>query len=465
MWVPSLSVGLVTALLAWCCARTGVLRRQTGFLWIVIALSGTAMLGNYAPVWIIRSGLRLCGLDATWLPSDEVGGTYWGLMHLLPGYEAFRYPAKWTTVFAIALVLCAAHSLQHWALVQPAFLRAARTCSLLSIVVLAVCVCVLLVDATSLGFEAWLAKPAPDPWMGEIDSSAARSVILESLLIAIALAVVAWLAASQGTGEWQVTLLVMAVVLELSWCSRQWMVTAEPPELDSQNLGISSQPWTRVWAGVGRANLRVDDPTADSVEDKLQYQQAFKLGKLHLLSKSEANLTAFMTLTPNVLARVRHRLAQHDRLQADDPKLDEALAWLGVTHRLVRDPQPRWQTVPQAAPWVEVMDSANALHVKYLAHSRIGCRVESARECQVLVRVLQDGGWHAVIQGEAGQSFTVRPQISHLGLFQSFDLPAGNWDIELRYQAPGLIPGAWVSCTVLLLLVATVARRWKGTPR
>jgi hypothetical protein len=41
--------------------------------------------------------------DFGYRPGDEVGGLYWAMSILLPGYGGFRYPAKWMTVFALAL--------------------------------------------------------------------------------------------------------------------------------------------------------------------------------------------------------------------------------------------------------------------------------------------------------------------------------------------------------------------------
>ncbi len=102
------------------------------------------------------------------------------------------------------------------------------------------------------------------------------------------------------------------------------------------------------------------------LQEKMTYQQQFALAKLHLLDPGRANLCAFMSLTPQALGRVRHQLAQHDSLRADNPQLDEALAWLGVQSRLVRSDRLYWKNVDRAAPLLELDGPYRP--VKYFTH-------------------------------------------------------------------------------------------------
>jgi hypothetical protein len=83
------------------------------------------------------------------------------------------------------------------------------------------------------------------------------------------------------------------------------------------------------------------------------------LGKLHLLDSGQANLSGLMSLTPRSLAMVRYMLAGADDLRADNPALDEALAWLGVTQRLTSGERLTWQAVPNARPIVELVADAD----------------------------------------------------------------------------------------------------------
>ncbi len=87
-----------------------------------------------------------------------------------------------------------------------------------------------------------------------------------------------------------------------------------------------------------------------------------------------------MTLPPLALARVRYQLAQHDTLEPVNRRLDEALAWLGVQQRLVRDDGLHWQAIPDPAPLIEAAGN-NTLHVKYLSSSKIELKwLANARE-------------------------------------------------------------------------------------
>ncbi len=58
MWTASLSIGLVTILLTISSWWQPAARRDTRYLWLVALFSGTAMLGNYTPVWMLRNALH-----------------------------------------------------------------------------------------------------------------------------------------------------------------------------------------------------------------------------------------------------------------------------------------------------------------------------------------------------------------------------------------------------------------------
>jgi hypothetical protein len=109
IWTPSLYTGLLPILMA-----IFALRRRSAFVperwwgWLVL-FSLLASFGKYGLVW---------GLEAvsSWTPwpvewpevGGHVGGLYWLLVVVLPGYSSFRYPAKWIAIASVALSYLAA---------------------------------------------------------------------------------------------------------------------------------------------------------------------------------------------------------------------------------------------------------------------------------------------------------------------------------------------------------------------
>ena len=111
-WANSLYAGLLPA------AAVVVLavRRGRGVPWarfwlLVLGLSLAAACGGLGLVGLVRTAGNLLAGDwraIGYRAGDEVGGLYWLLSVAAPGYAAFRYPAKWMTVFALAWACLAA---------------------------------------------------------------------------------------------------------------------------------------------------------------------------------------------------------------------------------------------------------------------------------------------------------------------------------------------------------------------
>ena len=465
MWTASLSIGLISSLLALGCLRNRELRRATGFLWLLALLSGSAMLGNYAPSWMLKSGLRIVGLSTNGLPADEVGGVYWMLVHSLPGYELFRYPAKWSPIFAASLTLCAAYALHHWHLARATVNRTLCWIAALSFSLSLIAGSLLVVPSARERFDGWLSGTPPDAWLGAIESGPAARTLWFSLTLASLVSIVAWIAMKRCTSAWQPWLLVIVLMLEMGSSNHQWLATTTPPraakdflqnELLQNNLASSDQSTlTRLWAASGQANLERDRPNANSLSDKLDYQQQFMLGKLHLMTDDLGNVSSYMTLTPRALSRVRHQLAKHDRLEPINEELDAALGWLGVQSRLVRADTLQWQPVPTAAPLIEGTPSLSVttLHVNHFSNNHVSLKVEAVNDCHLVVRLFQDGGWRANMRSDEGETIATAPTPSHLGLFQSLELPAGTWQVELHYETPGIRTGVWISALSIVALI------------
>ncbi|GDX96510.1 hypothetical protein LBMAG47_21750 [Planctomycetia bacterium] len=105
-WANSLYAGLLPAaavvvLAMW--RGRGV--PWAGFWLLVAGLSLAAALGGLGLSGLVRTAGSLFAGDwraIGYRAGDEVGGVYWLLSVAAPGYAAFRYPAKWMTVFTLA---------------------------------------------------------------------------------------------------------------------------------------------------------------------------------------------------------------------------------------------------------------------------------------------------------------------------------------------------------------------------
>lgn len=109
IWSPSLYCGAIAIVLAWGGWR---LRRTDSRLrccaWMTL-WAAAAGLGEYGLGWLLQEfGERFGARDALSGIGTEFGGLYWLMNLLLPGYVAFRYPAKLWTIAALGISLLAA---------------------------------------------------------------------------------------------------------------------------------------------------------------------------------------------------------------------------------------------------------------------------------------------------------------------------------------------------------------------
>lgn len=109
LWVPSLYMGIVPLLLALAAMRFRRGDARTVWLSWSAVLCVVGSLGWFGIGWILREIIAAGGGDYNSLPiGSPVGGLYWLMVVLLPGYVSFRYPAKLLTLAAIALSMLTA---------------------------------------------------------------------------------------------------------------------------------------------------------------------------------------------------------------------------------------------------------------------------------------------------------------------------------------------------------------------
>ncbi|WP_182870734.1 hypothetical protein [Stieleria mannarensis] len=102
MWTPSIYAGLVVGFALLC--RLVRPREYVAEPWFAVAVVSLCIcFGHFGAVWFLQ---QIPGV----LPHSDsaIGGPFWFLCHLVPGYRSFRYPVKWLPIFAIAGSMVAA---------------------------------------------------------------------------------------------------------------------------------------------------------------------------------------------------------------------------------------------------------------------------------------------------------------------------------------------------------------------
>ncbi|MEL6106483.1 MAG: hypothetical protein AAFU85_10615 [Planctomycetota bacterium] len=96
MWTPSIYAGTVVGL----ALLLGLIQKRSAarscWLWLA-SISMLLCFGHFGAVWVIQ---QVPGLLEDW--DSAIGGPYWMLWSGVRGYSAFRYPAKWLPIFALA---------------------------------------------------------------------------------------------------------------------------------------------------------------------------------------------------------------------------------------------------------------------------------------------------------------------------------------------------------------------------
>ncbi|MEM6365550.1 MAG: hypothetical protein AAF745_14070 [Planctomycetota bacterium] len=101
MWTPSIYAGTLVGLALLC--RLADWRRWFSDPWLGIAACSLSLsMGEFGSLWWLQQ------ITTQWdHTSSAVGGLYWMLVEFLPGYDSFRYPAKWLPFFSIAAAMLA----------------------------------------------------------------------------------------------------------------------------------------------------------------------------------------------------------------------------------------------------------------------------------------------------------------------------------------------------------------------
>lgn len=117
-WTPSIYMGMLVAVAL--LSAFGRRRADGVDPWLMMgAVSLVMAMGHFGLVWWMQTVTgTMADLDSA------AGGPYWILYRFVPGYDAFRYPVKWLTPFALAAAVATALSIDR-GLAKPRVIRVA----------------------------------------------------------------------------------------------------------------------------------------------------------------------------------------------------------------------------------------------------------------------------------------------------------------------------------------------------
>jgi hypothetical protein len=178
VWTPSMYLGLLPLILALSCFRLRADCPRRRWLSWSLMLAVLASFGWYGIGWVIhelRYGLGGASAD-DFLVGPQVGGLYWLMSSVLPGYVYFRYPAKLMVIAALAASLLAAAGWDK-AWQQPT--RLPQILVGLGSISFAIAAVAWLLKAP---FHTWVAGAPVDQIFGPLDSGGAFVGLLRALL-------------------------------------------------------------------------------------------------------------------------------------------------------------------------------------------------------------------------------------------------------------------------------------------
>jgi hypothetical protein len=239
IWTPSIYLGLIPLLLGLGGAR--LLRGRPQVRWATWTVVGgtLASFGWYGIGWIVHELYQATSAAA---PHEvrigqPVGGLYWLLVTLLPGYAMFRFPAKLFVLATLGLSLLAA-----WGLDDLRNSPARR----LSRMTLGLAMASLLGACATLGlgpvWQSWLRHAPADAMFGPLDLCGSLADLRWAFLQTAVIGAVFWMVMCGRRwtgGRLVVPVLLAATALDLAVAHR-WLVPTAPHSI-WQDPGLTAR--------------------------------------------------------------------------------------------------------------------------------------------------------------------------------------------------------------------------------
>ena len=495
MWTPTIYMGMIT-ILGWV---IGAADRRFGVLdrWSVIALIALWLsMGHFGLVMVIHS------MTGLWPNVDSaVGGPYWVLYQLVPGYDAFRYPAKWLPLFTLGAAITAARAIGQYPWERLDW----RWFALTGLMLIGVLATVTTIRSNPTWITNHVDPIRPDEFWGPIDIDGGLAQIQASLVHSLAilsgLLSLTLLRTSNQT-KMYVLLIIVGVDLVVAGhgliatvpiSREQALIDQRPPE-----TFVAGSRWMRTQSGDGWPEVWKQTSSDQRMLDVEASLRGSRFGRWHLadrigmfnnmVSIQSQNIDTFWKaaneLTASMSAPERSEFFAHlqDWLAIDGvihvptttlelaegqrtaALMDQRLTWRPTTTRVRFRPgetensinavsrQPFssrlselvLQSESQAIGSINQIDAESAIY--------LGVQIENPG---VLTRpIYQDGHWVAAFAPSGTQQWQQARVFQVDRLTQGIELPAGRWDIRFDYRPNWLFASltiaglTWISLLV-----------------
>ena len=340
-WTPTIYMGMIAML-----ALLIRLRHRCPGPWFAIFLVAIGLsFGHFGLAWCLQTCTG--AFDRV---DSAIGGPYWWLYQFFPGYDSFRYPAKWLTVASLAGAILTAQIVD-----QP------RNQDLLERLSLRISI-ILAVALGLLQALRWYPQGGPqqrgllvDEFWGPFQMSGAIQEISRSLThsLAILLSIGFMIRFSHSRdwsrGRWQLALLTLiALDLTISSYGLIYRVPKQGERLAIEAIGgpiqgrneswmrtQSESAWPNVWRGESDAGRLLD------VESSTR---AAWFGRWHLASRAKV-LNNMVSIRSEAFARFWQaaRLCMRDMTLAQQDRFwDSVRRWLAIEGVMHTSGQVKW---------------------------------------------------------------------------------------------------------------------------
>lgn len=310
IWTPSLYTGVLPLLLGigvWRLRRADV--RVRWFSWILLlALVGS--FGWYGLGLLVQSAERALSGHASM--AEPVGGLYWMMTVLLPGYSHFRYPAKLTVMASLALAMLAAIGFDRLlATERDRVVRRLQGVVVLSLLAIG------LIAVTRRWWMEGLAEARPDEVFGPLIPLGAWFDALAACVHTVVVCGIGWflLRVRRAAVSWMGPCLLALTAVELTLANGWLVLTAPVTAFDEASMlsGIPGESACTVYRWPSRTWVPAAWPETSSprrAEENLRWDVGTLYAKLHLLGPhrslvSQSTLAAY-ELRVLLTARVPH---------------------------------------------------------------------------------------------------------------------------------------------------------------
>ena len=426
------------------------------------------------------------------------GGPYWLLYHFLPGYDSFRYPAKWLPLFSlgVAVAIGEVFDRYRWDPIRPRWFM-----------ITGAVIVVALLAVTAVRFHpAWIADRVDltrkDEFWGPINLDRGLAQVQWSILHS-AIAIYSMLLLTLARFSVPTKMFVLALVVALDLAVAGNGLIAAVPKAREQALITerSLQPlregsrWMRTQSGDGWPEIWKQTIDPDRLLDVEASLRVSRFGRWHLadrigmfnnmVSIQSKEIADFWKASKQVT--VGMSVEQRDQFWQG---IRQSLAIDGVIHQPTSiaettDGDRVAQLIDQRQMWnpseglLRFVADANEetvaaqnridfkLRLQSLAAQPVGEPITAVTELDadqtsysgiqidtsgLLIRpAFQDGHWQAEYAPTGTDQWTPTPVLKVDRLTQGVVLPAGDWNLRFRYQP------AW-----LLTSLIVAAASWIG---